>query len=75
MLSKGRLYHLYIDFDKAFNSVRLQALWTTLGGYGLPEGLIASIQRLYNNATKQPIVHGVPTAGHAQVPGNVRGVP
>ena len=27
LLSKGRLYHLYIDFNKAFNSVPLAALW------------------------------------------------
>ena len=32
LLGKGRLYHLYIDFDKAFNSVPLAALWRVLRG-------------------------------------------
>ena len=43
LLGQGRLYHLYMDFNKAFNSVPLKALWTVLRGYGLHEKLIASI--------------------------------
>ena len=65
--SKGRLHHLYIDFNKAENSVPLHALWTTLRGYGLPEALISSVQRLYDNATDQPLINGSTTEGHPQL--------
>ena len=54
----GRLYHLYLDFNKAFNWVPLAAPSATLRGYGLPEELIASIQRLYTHAYDQPLVQG-----------------
>ena len=73
--SKGRLYHLYIDFNKAFNSVPLRALWTTLRGYGLPEALISSIQRLYDHATDQPLINGSTTEGHPQLRGVRQGCP
>ena len=73
--SKGRLYHLYIDFNKAFNSVPLHALWTTLRGYGLPEALISSIQRRYDNATDQPLINGSTTEGHPQLRGVRQGCP
>ena len=75
LLSKGRLYHLYIDFNKAFNSVPLQGLWTTLRGYGLPESLILSIQRMYDHAVEQPLVNGIPTLGHTQKRGGRQGSP
>ena len=75
LLSKGRLYHLYIDFNKAFNSIPLQGLWTTLRGYGLPESLILSIQRMYNHAVEQPLVNGIPTSGHTQKRGVRQGCP
>ena len=73
--SKGRLYHSYIDFNKALNSIPLAAFRTTLRGYGLPEELIASIQRLYVYAVNQPLVNGIPTGGHAQKRGVRQGCP
>ena len=75
LLTKGRLYHLYIDFNKAFNSIPLAALWKTLHGYSLPRELISSIQRLYTHAHEQPIVGGIPTSGHAQHRGVQQGCP
>ena len=75
LLSKGRLYQLYIDFNKAFNSVPLKALWTTLPGYGLPTALVSSIKRMYPHAVDQPMVNGTTTAGHAEKRGMRRGCP
>ena len=75
LLSKGRLYHLYIDFKKAFNSVPLDALWATLPGYGLPTTLVSSIKRMYQHAVDQPMVNGTTTAGHAQKRGVRQGCP
>ena len=63
---KGRLYHLYIDLNKANNSVPLQALLRTLEGYGLPKQLIASIQRLYDDAHHHSLVQGLPIRGNLQ---------
>ena len=36
LLGKGRLYHLYIDFNKACNSVPLAALWRVMRGVWTP---------------------------------------
>ena len=72
--SKGHPYHLYIDFNKAFNSVPLRALWTTLRGYGLPEALISSIQRLYDHATDQPLINGSTTTDIHNCVGSDKGV-
>ena len=37
--SKGA-YHLYVDFNKAFNSVPRRALFRALRRYGFPESLV-----------------------------------
>ena len=58
LLGKDRLYHLYIDFNKAFNSVPLEALWKVLQGYNLPEELISSIECLCSHPHDQPLVEG-----------------
>ena len=73
--SKGRLYHLYIDFNKAFNSVLLKALWKTLEGYGLLQQLIDSIRRLYTHSYDHRLIEGVTTKGHLQERGVRQGCP
>ena len=75
LLSKGSLYHLYIDLNKTLNPISLAALWTTLHGYGLPEELIACLRRLYVHVMDQSLVNGVPTRGHAQSQGVRQGCP
>ena len=64
-----------MDFNKSFNSVPLKALWRTLRGYGLPDELISSIQRLYTHAFEQPLLDGIATAGHYQKRGVRQGCP
>ena len=73
--SKGRLYHLYIDFNKAFKSVPLHALWHTLHGYGLPTNLIESIESMYTHAYEQPIVDGIPLQATTNAAVSDRDVP
>ena len=73
--SKGRPYHPYIDFKKAFNSVPFKALWKTLEGYGLPQQLIDSIRRLHTDAYNHPVIEGVTTKGHLQERGVRQGCP
>ena len=74
-VGKGRLYQLYIDFNKAVNSVPLKTLWTVLQRYGLPGQLISLVERPYEHAYEQALVEGHATAGHLQQRGVRQGCP
>ena len=45
------LYHIFIDFKKAFDRVWHDALWATMRKYNINAQLIKSIESLYSNAT------------------------
>ena len=45
------LFHVFIDFKKAFDRVWHQALWTTMHKYNIHTKLITTIQNLYEKAT------------------------
>ena len=45
------LYHVFIDFKKAFDRVWHEALWATMRLYNININLITVIQKLYENAT------------------------
>ena len=45
------LYHVFIDFKKAFDRVWHAALWTTMKKYNTSTILIQIIKNLYNKAT------------------------
>ena len=45
------LYHVFIDFKKAFDRVWHKALWATMKIYNINENLINVIENLYNKAT------------------------
>ena len=45
------LYHVFIDFKKAFDSVCHAALWATMKKYNISTNLIQVIKNLYNKAT------------------------
>ena len=40
------LYLTFIEFEKAFDSINHQILWSILRQYGIPEKIIAIIQQL-----------------------------
>ena len=46
-----KLYHVYIDFKKAFDRVWHSALWATMRLYNINTNLINAIQNLYGKAT------------------------
>ena len=50
-------YHLYIDFNKAFNSIPRSALWSTLTDYNLPSQLISALQTLYHSRKEIPLIN------------------
>ena len=52
------LYHVFIDFKKAFDRVWHQALWATMHKYNINKNLIALIEELYNNATSSVYLDG-----------------
>ena len=45
------LYHVFIDFKKAFDRVWCAALWATMKNYNISTNLIQVIKNLYNKAT------------------------
>ena len=49
------LYHVFIDFKKAFNRVWHAALWATMKKYNISTNLIRVIKNLYDKATSAVI--------------------
>ena len=49
------LYHVFIDFKKAFDKVWHVALWATMRKYNIGSKLVRTIQHLYDNATSAVI--------------------
>lgn len=52
------LFHVFIDFKKAFDRVWHQALWATMHKFNINKNLIALIEKLYNNATSSVCLDG-----------------
>ena len=52
------LYHVFIDFKKAFDRVWHQALWATMNKYNINKTLISLIEELYNQATSSAYLEG-----------------
>ena len=51
------LYHVFIDFKKAFDRVWHAALWATMKKYKISTNLIQVIKNLYNKATSAVLVN------------------
>ena len=56
------LYHVFIDFKKAFDRVWHAALWATMKKYNISANLIQVIKNLYDKATSA--VHFNSSIGH-----------
>ena len=52
------LYSVFVDFQKAFDSVDREVIWKLMQHYGFPPKYIAIIQQLYKDATCQVIHEG-----------------
>ena len=52
------LYHVFIDFNKAFDRVWHAVLWATMKKYNLSTNLIKVIKNLYNKATSAVLFNG-----------------
>lgn len=53
------LYALFIDYQKAFDSIKREAMWRALQAYGVPEKILRLIQEMYSGYTCQVIHDGV----------------
>lgn len=51
------LFHNFIDFKKAFDRVWHDGLWQVLRKFGIEEGLIQTIQALYNNTSSAVLLN------------------
>ena len=52
------IYHVFIDFKKAFDKVWHDALWATMKKYNMGQKLIQTIKELYAKATSAVFVQG-----------------
>ena len=52
------LYHVFIDFKKAFDRIWHAALWETMKKYNIRANLIRVIRHLYDKATSAVLFNG-----------------
>ena len=52
------LYHVFIDFKKAFDRVRHAVLWATMRMYSISANLIRTTVQLYDKATSAVQMNG-----------------
>ena len=52
------LYHVFIDFKKAFGRVWHAALWATMRTYNVSANLVRTIEQLYDKATSAVQMNG-----------------
>ena len=52
------LYHVFIDFKKAFDRVWHEALWATMRKYNINASIIRAIENLYNKAQGVVLFNG-----------------
>ena len=52
------LYHVFIDFKKAFGRVWHAALWATMRKYNISANLVRTIEQLYDKATSAVQMNG-----------------
>ena len=52
------IYHIFIDFAKAFDRVWHAALWATMRRYNITADIIRVVQSLYEKATSAVLING-----------------
>ena len=51
------LYALFVDYEKAFDSVHRETLWTIMKAYGIPGKFINIVRAFYKNS-RAAVIHG-----------------
>ena len=57
--SQKDLYHNFIDFKNAFDSVWHEGLWSTLNKYGIDSNIALMIKSLYTNSTRAMLFNSI----------------
>ena len=57
-IHQQNLYHVFIDFKKAFDRVWHAALWATMRKYNISANLVRTIEQLYDKATSAAQMNG-----------------
>jgi hypothetical protein len=47
------LYLIFIDFEKAFDTINRNKMWNAMKIFGIPDKIIRLIQEMYKNYTRQ----------------------
>ena len=68
-------YHLYIDLNKAFNSIPINSLMSLPSHYNLPTLVVSSINFLYTHTIEQPLINGLTYSHQIQRRGLRQGCP
>ena len=68
-------YNIHVDFNKAFNSVPREALWTPLTHLGFSPQLVDTIKHLYINPQDFPRIQGFTKNSHRLDRGVRQGCP
>ena len=58
MQHQQNLYHVFIDFKKAFDRVWHAALWATMRKYNIGVNFVRIIEHLYDKATSAVLMNG-----------------
>ena len=56
--ASANLYHVFIDFKKAFDRVWHEALWATMRKYNMTASIIRAIENLYDKAQSAVLFNG-----------------
>ena len=56
--NQQKLYHVFIDFKKAFDRVWHAALWATMRKYNISANLVRTVEQLYDKATSAVQMNG-----------------
>ena len=52
------LYITFVDFKKAFDSIKREKMFEILRHYGIPDKMIRAIKTIYNNSKSAVLVEG-----------------
>ena len=67
--------HLYVDFNKAFNSIPHSALWQLLSHLQVPPTFLTILRAMYATAQEFPLVHNQPYSSFHLTRGLRQGCP
>ena len=45
-----KIYNCFIDFQKAFDTIKQKVIWATLRSYGIEEKMVTLLQKIYEKA-------------------------